>query len=126
MEYWNHRYHAIPAKSGDNTNNCKSSAFRLNFSWGETSATAFDINREEDENVDPTIAMEGHHQNNEVRSVFKGLLNKASPEELSVLRSIFCTELQTPEWRTEFAAMIKEKQETCRYLSTRYRSHHSF
>lgn len=114
MEYWNHRRHAIPENSGDNTN-CKSSALRLNFSWGETSANAFDINREEDENVNPTIGgMEGHHQNEEVRSVLKGLLNKASPEELGVLRSIFCTELQTTEWRAEFAAMIKEKQEKCR------------
>ncbi|XP_038894155.1 lysine-specific demethylase JMJ18-like isoform X1 [Benincasa hispida] len=115
MEYWNHRQqYAIPANSGDNTY-CKSSALRLNFSWGETSATTFDINREEDETVTPTIGMEGHHQNEEqVRSVLKGLLNKANPEELSVLQSIFCTELQTTELRAEFASLIKEKQEKCR------------
>ncbi|KAG7019443.1 putative lysine-specific demethylase JMJ14 [Cucurbita argyrosperma subsp. argyrosperma] len=112
-EYWNHRHHAVPSNSGDNTN-CKNSALRLNFSRGETSATTFDINREEDENVNATIAVQGHHQSEEFRSVLKGLLNKASPEELSVLRSIFCTELQTPELRAEFAALIKEKQEKCR------------
>lgn len=119
MEYWNHRrwqqqQHAIPANSGDNTY-CESSALRLNFSWGETSATTFDINREEDETVTPTIGMEGHHQNEEqVRSVLKGLLNKASPEELSVLRRIFSTDLQSNELRAEFAVLIKEKQEKCR------------
>ncbi|XP_011659340.1 lysine-specific demethylase JMJ18 isoform X2 [Cucumis sativus] len=115
MEYWNHRkQQAIPANSGDNTF-CESSALGLNFCWGETSATTFDINREEDETVTPTIGMERHHQNEvQVRSVLKGLLNKANPEELSVLQTIFCTDSQTTELRAEFASLIKEKQDKCR------------
>ncbi|XP_008459113.1 lysine-specific demethylase JMJ18-like isoform X2 [Cucumis melo] len=114
-EYWNHQeQQAIPANSGDNTFR-ESSALGLNFCWGETSATTFDINREEDETVTPTIGMERHHQNEvQVRSVLKGLLNKANPEELSVLQTIFCTDSQTTELRAEFASLIKEKQDKCR------------
>lgn len=114
-EYWNHQeQQAIPANSGDNTFR-ESSALGLNFCWGETSATTFDINREEDETVTPTIGMERHHQNEvQVRSALKGLLNKANPEELSVLQTIFCTDSQTTELRAEFASLIKEKQDKCR------------
>lgn len=46
----------------------------------------------------------------EVSEVVRGMLKKASPDELETLHRIFCSESQTGEWRAVFVAFIEEIQ----------------
>ncbi|KAK9031492.1 hypothetical protein V6N11_032869 [Hibiscus sabdariffa] len=98
-EYWNHKI------TCDNNEGKKYS-----LTFGESKAKIFGVDlRKEDDDDDPS-----QHSVEEVEVVLRGLLKKASPEELKIMHRILCSDAQSAERRVAYERLMEEIRKTCR------------
>lgn len=110
VEYWNNKHTMMPLTSDNKTyvNN-----FSLSRSIGDTQEKDDGINLPKLEK-DPLPEGEGHESIEEEVQLLRGLLKKASAEELRIMHRIFHSESQNAKWRSAFASLIEEIQKRCR------------
>lgn len=108
VEYWNHKHITTPVTLDNNIDVHKWS-FRLSCSIGDTEDKDFDINLTKQEQDNHPCEGRG-----EEVELLRGLLKKASPEELRIMHRVFCSESQNAEWRMAFTSLIEEIQKSCR------------
>lgn len=109
VEYWNHR-HKGPVTL-DNISDVNKYSFGLSCSIGDTQEKDFGISLTK-KNQDNPSEGQGNHSIDE--EVLRGLLKKASPEELRIMHRIFCSESQSSQWRVAFTSLIEDIQKSCR------------
>ncbi|KAM6551640.1 hypothetical protein CsatB_001448 [Cannabis sativa] len=103
-EYWDNRQ-KTPA-------NIEKHLIESTCSSGETRTKLFGINliKKEQDDSNPFTEKGYSLIDEEVKVVVRRLLKKASPEELTTLHRLFCSESQTAEWRVAFKTLIEETQ----------------
>lgn len=85
----------------------------MSCSIGDTEDKDFDINLTKQEQDNPSEGRGDEPMDEEVK-LLRGLLKKASPEELRIMHRVFCSESQNAEWRMAFTSLIEEIQKSCR------------
>lgn len=109
VEYWNHRQ--TPPLTLRNASDVKKHSSESSCSLGETKAEGSSINLRKPDEGNPCVGRGGDcSTDKEVPEMLRGLLKKASPEELETLHRIFCSESQAGEWRAVFTSFIEEIQ----------------
>ena len=108
MEYWN-RKEVLPVSLGSADGVCKFAKGSSN-SLGDVNAKVFGNNLFKQNLENP---MGGScHSFEEMKSILRGLLRKANPEELSTLHKLFSSDTPSAEWRVAFISLIEEMQRT--------------
>ncbi|KAF3451197.1 hypothetical protein FNV43_RR07290 [Rhamnella rubrinervis] len=109
VEYWNHRQ-TSPVTSR-NASDVKKHSSESSCSLGETKAEVSGTNLRKLEEGNPSVSGAGDYSTDkDVPEMLRGLLKKASPEELETLHRIFRSESQAGEWRAAFSSFIEEIQ----------------
>lgn len=107
-EYWNDR-RTPPETLGNPTNVLRKHSAESSCSIGERNTKLFGINLVKQEQDSPSIGGGDSLIDKEAKIAVRGLLKKASPEELKTLRRLFSSESQTAELRIAFTALIEEE-----------------
>ncbi|KAM3701025.1 hypothetical protein ACJW31_05G141900 [Castanea mollissima] len=110
MEYWNHRH--IRPLTTDNISNANKYSFELSCSIGDTEEKDFGISLTKHDPDNPSEGPGNNSIDEDVHLVLRGLLKKASPEELRIMHRIFCSESQSSKWRVAFTSLIEEIQKS--------------
>ncbi|XAR65571.1 hypothetical protein NMG60_11009733 [Bertholletia excelsa] len=104
LEYW---YHKLSLKEehliNDITQVPMSSSHENSQLVGETRTKTFGFNVTKQEQ-DDLVPVE------ELKSVLKGLLKKANPEELKTMHSILCSKTTSSEWRAALVTLTEEME----------------
>jgi hypothetical protein len=112
VEYWNHKH--ITPVTLDNNIDAHKYSLRLSCSIGDTEGKDFDIKLTKQEQYNPSEGR-GHESMDEEVQKLRGLLEKASPEELRMMHRALCSESQNAEWRMALTSLIEEIQKSsCR------------
>lgn len=108
-EYWNNRQ-TLPAtvENADATKARKRSDESSCSSGDQKSTKLFGIDLIKQEQDSPSVGGDSLIDK-EAKIAVRGLLKKASPEELMTLQRLFCSESQTAELRIAFTALIEEE-----------------
>ena len=111
MEYWNHRH--IRPLTTDNISDVNKYSFELSCSIGDTEEKDFGISLTKHDPDNPSEGPGNNSIDEDVHLVLRGLLKKASPEELRIMHRIFCSESQSSKWRVAFTSLMEEIQKSC-------------
>ncbi|KAF3964086.1 hypothetical protein CMV_011590 [Castanea mollissima] len=110
MEYWNHRH--IRPLTTDNISDANKYSFELSCSIGDTEEKDFGISLTKHDPDNPSEGPGNNSIDEDAHLVLRGLLKKASPEELRIMHRIFCSESQSSKWRVAFTSLIEEIQKS--------------
>lgn len=112
-EEYIHNIHELPATSG-NSKDTEKDPFGSNYSGEETKAKNLGIKLTVQKPDNSIIHSGNDLLDEESMAVLRGLLKKANPEELKIMRRILCMESNSPELKAALTTLTEEIGRACK------------